>query len=47
MLGLKGLVIKAHGNSKANEISKAILQCISFDEQNITSLIEASMAKTE
>ena len=47
MLGLKGLVIKAHGNSKASEISKAILQCISFDEQNITSLIEESMLKAE
>ena len=47
MLGLKSLVIKAHGNSKASEISKAILQCISFDEQNITSLIEESMLKAE
>ena len=47
LLGLKALVVKAHGNSKANEICNAILQCISFKEQNIAELIEESMASEE
>lgn len=35
MLGLKGLVIKTHGNAKAKEISVSILQCRKFREQEI------------
>lgn len=30
LLGLKGLVVKCHGNSKASEISAGILQCVDF-----------------
>lgn len=30
LLGLKGLVVKIHGNSKNNEVSSAIAQCRSF-----------------
>ena len=33
LLGLKGLVVKTHGSSKANEIKNSILQCIAFKEQ--------------
>ncbi len=35
LLGLKGLVVKAHGNSKAYEIKTAIGQCITFKENDI------------
>lgn len=34
LLGLKGLVVKAHGNSKSAEIRTAICQCIAFKENN-------------
>lgn len=30
LLGLKGLVVKCHGNAKASEISNGILQCLTF-----------------
>ena len=39
LLGLKGLVVKTHGNSKANEIRNTLLQCITFKEQNINDKI--------
>lgn len=35
MLGLKGLVIKTHGNAKAKEVTTSILQCKKFKEQAI------------
>ncbi len=35
MLGLNGLVVKAHGNSKAKETKNALIQCIIFKQQNI------------
>ena len=34
LLGLKGLVVKAHGNSKSAEIRTAICQCIAFKENS-------------
>ncbi len=37
MLGLKGLVVKTHGNSKAREIANAIGQCRKFKEEDINS----------
>lgn len=40
MLGLKGLVVKSHGSSKAIEIKNSILQCIAFKEQNINEKIK-------
>lgn len=39
LLGLKGLVVKTHGSSKAIEIKNSILQCITFKEQNINEKI--------
>lgn len=39
LLGLKGLVVKAHGNSKSNEIKTALFQCIAFKENNINEKI--------
>lgn len=44
MLGLKGLVVKSHGNSGSKEIKNSILQCISFKEQNINEKIKSSIA---
>lgn len=43
MLGLRGLVVKAHGNSTAKEIRLAILNCISFKRQEIPQKILASI----
>lgn len=40
LLGLKGLVVKAHGSSSAQEIQRAIIQCITFKQQNINVRIE-------
>ena len=35
MLGLKGLVVKTHGNAQAQEVTTSILQCRKFKEQAI------------
>lgn len=43
LLGLKGLVVKTHGNSKSNEIRNSILQCVTFTEQNINKKIEENL----
>lgn len=43
LLGLKGLVVKVHGNSKANEVSNAIAQCIDFKKSGLNELIKESM----
>lgn len=43
LLGLKGLVVKAHGNSTSKEIEIAIKQCISFKKQNINEKIKESI----
>ncbi len=40
LLGLKGLVVKTHGSSKAVEIKNSILQCIAFKEQKINEKIK-------
>lgn len=39
MLGLKGLVVKTHGNATSKEISNSIKQCITFKEQHISEKI--------
>lgn len=43
LLGLKGLVVKAHGNSTAKEIEIALKQCISFKKQKINEKIKESI----
>lgn len=43
MLGLNGLVVKAHGSSKAKEVTNAIIQCIAFQEQDIPGKIRGSL----
>ena len=40
LLGLKGLVVKAHGNSKSVEVCNSILQCVTFKEQQINEKIK-------
>lgn len=40
LLGLKGLVVKTNGSSKAVEIKNTILQCVTFKEQDINGKIQ-------
>ena len=44
LLGLNGLVVKTHGNSKANEVRNSIIQCIAFKEQKINEKIMQNIA---
>ncbi len=39
LLGLKGLVVKIHGNSKENEVISAIDQCVSFVRNDVSGKI--------
>lgn len=43
LLGLKGLVVKAHGSSSAKEVTNAIIQCVAFKEQKISEKIKESL----
>ena len=43
LLGLKGLVVKAHGSSKANEIKNSLIQCITFSKEDICGKIQENM----
>ena len=45
LLGLKGLVVKTHGSSKAVEFKNTVLQCIQFKEQNVNGKIQEFLAK--
>lgn len=47
LLGLKGLVVKCHGNSKEAEFKNAIIQCISFKEQRISERIKEKLTVTQ
>lgn len=42
LLGLKGLVVKIHGNSKKNEVYSAIIQCRNFLENDVSGKIVSS-----
>ena len=44
LLGLKGLVVKTHGSSKANEFKNSILQCISFGDEKIPQKVQEHLA---
>ena len=44
LLGLKGLVVKTHGSSKAVEITNSIIQCVQFKQQNINEKIKENLA---
>ncbi len=43
LLGLNGLVVKTHGNSKAKEVTNSIIQCVTFKEQDVNSKIKESI----
>lgn len=43
LLGLNGLVVKAHGSSKAKEVKNSIIQCVTFKEQKINEIITKSL----
>ena len=43
LLGLNGLVVKTHGNSKALEVCNSILQCETFTKQQINEKIKESL----
>ncbi len=45
LLGVKGLVVKCHGNSKAKEIKNGIFQCIDFKAQGINEKISEKFAE--
>lgn len=45
LLGLKGLVVKAHGNSKSGEIKTAVAQCIAFKENSINEKIASVLTR--
>lgn len=47
LLGLNGLVVKTHGNSKATEVKNSILQCVTFKEQGINDKIRESLKKND
>lgn len=47
LLGLKGLVVKTHGNSKRNEVRNSILQCVTFKEQAINEKIRDSLTEVK
>ena len=43
LLGLNGLVVKAHGSSSSVEITQAIRQCIQFNEEKINEKIKENL----
>ena len=47
LLGLKGLVVKTHGSSKANEVCNSVLQCVTFTEQQMNEKIRAGIQAKE
>lgn len=47
LLGLKGLVVKIHGNSKNREVSSAIAQCRRFVINNVTQKIVSAFEDGE
>lgn len=47
LLGLKGLVVKSHGSSKAGEIKNSIIQCATFTEQQMNEKIKAGIQLEE
>ena len=47
LLGLKGLVVKTHGSSRAIEIRNSILQCIQFKSQDISGKIREKLEQAK
>ncbi|MCR4752602.1 MAG: phosphate acyltransferase PlsX [Eubacterium sp.] len=48
LLGLRGLVVKTHGSSKAKEFTNTLLQCLQFQQQDVNGKIQAFLeSRTE
>ena len=47
LLGLKGLVVKIHGNSHNEEVKSAIFQCISFSETGVNAKIADKLSEEQ
>ena len=47
ILGLKGAVLKIHGNSKATEVYYAILRAVDYVDNDITGMIEDAIGRSE
>lgn len=47
MLGLKGLVVKTHGNAKAKEVRNTLNQCVLFKKQRIDEKIKECIQRQE
>ena len=47
LLGLNGLVVKTHGNSKRTEVCNSIIQCVTFKEQRINEKMKESLFPKE
>lgn len=47
LLGLKGLVVKSHGSSDAEEVKNSVLQCVDFKKHDINRKISESLSATE
>ena len=47
MLGLKGLVVKTHGNAGAREIRNAIIQCRTYHEERISDCIAEAIGSEQ
>ncbi len=45
LLGLKGLVVKTHGNAKAKEFKNTILQCVAFYDEDVSGKIMQYLAE--
>ncbi len=45
MIGLNGLVVKTHGNSKSKEVCNSILSCITYKNQGINEKIKEMISK--
>lgn len=45
LLGLNGLVVKIHGSATSKETKNAIIQCITFAQQDINEKIKAELVK--
>ena len=47
LLGLRGLVVKTHGSSRALEFCNTLLECVQFHDQDVNGKIQAYLSKTE
>lgn len=44
LLGLNGLLVKTHGNSKAVEVKNSILQCVAFKEMDLNNKFKEKLS---